>query len=154
MSDYISQAPGYSYITLKSTILIDPSLCPRPVALCPFCLVTTAMKSSTCSLLVLCGSISLLVSSSPTGNSPEGLAACAIPACAAVSDVLGIIHNPAVSATATKFCSYFISIPLQTATSITTATITPAPVDHHYHSCCVDVRIQAYSCIVLCSRMD
>ena len=64
----------------------------------------------------------------PVANDPEDLAARGISTCQVVSDVVSILHNPALSASATKFCSSFISIPLKTATSFSTATVTPAPV--------------------------
>ncbi|KAL8669571.1 MAG: hypothetical protein Q9168_005840 [Polycauliona sp. 1 TL-2023] len=48
--------------------------------------------------------------------------------CQAVGDVLNILKDPKISAAATSFCSSFISIPVQTATSVATIATTPAPV--------------------------
>ncbi|KAL8796816.1 MAG: hypothetical protein Q9195_000899 [Heterodermia aff. obscurata] len=68
------------------------------------------------------------VQGTPVAHSPEDLTARGLSTCQVVSDVVSVLHNPALSASATKFCSSFISIPLKTATSASTATITPAPV--------------------------
>ncbi|KAL8853175.1 MAG: hypothetical protein Q9221_001909 [Calogaya cf. arnoldii] len=57
------------------------------------------------------------VSSTPVANT-----------CQAVSDVLNILNNPKISASATKFCSSFISIPLKTAMSVVTVEATQGPV--------------------------
>ena len=79
-------------------------------------------------LSALLGSIAPLVAASPLANGLEDLAARGVPTCSVVADVLSVLHNPAISASATKFCSSFISIPVMTATSVATATVTPAPV--------------------------
>ncbi|KAL9597627.1 MAG: hypothetical protein Q9219_005010 [cf. Caloplaca sp. 3 TL-2023] len=67
-------------------------------------------------------------SSTPVANSPEEFAARGLSTCQVVSDIVKVLHNPSLSASATKFCSSFISIPLRTATSVSTAVTTPAPV--------------------------
>ncbi|KAI4094183.1 MAG: hypothetical protein L6R37_007297 [Teloschistes peruensis] len=68
------------------------------------------------------------VSCTPLANSPEALEARGLSTCQVVSDIVKILHNPALAASATKFCSSFISIPLQTATKTATTTTTPPPV--------------------------
>ena len=68
------------------------------------------------------------VQGTPVAHSPEDLAARGLSTCEVVKDVVNVLHNPALSASATKFCSSFISIPLKTSTSASTATVTPVPV--------------------------
>ncbi|KAL8761939.1 MAG: hypothetical protein Q9194_007630, partial [Teloschistes cf. exilis] len=68
------------------------------------------------------------VSCTPLANSPEALEARGLSTCQVVSDIVKILHNPALAASATKFCSSFISIPLQTATKTATTTTTPPPI--------------------------
>lgn len=59
------------------------------------------------------------------------LSACIVPhvsttpvanTCQPVSDILKILNDPRISASATKFCSSFLSIPLQTVTNVATIT--------------------------------
>ncbi|KAL8688476.1 MAG: hypothetical protein Q9218_005627 [Villophora microphyllina] len=80
------------------------------------------------SLILLSISLGHLASCTPLVKSPEALAARDLSTCQVVSDIVNILHNPALSASATKFCSSFISIPLETATNVATTTITPLPV--------------------------
>ncbi|KAI4193790.1 MAG: hypothetical protein LQ348_002768 [Seirophora lacunosa] len=61
-------------------------------------------------------------------DTPIGLAAQALSSCQVLSEIIDVLRNPSLRACATHFCSAFISIPLQTVTSISTATATLAPV--------------------------